>query len=224
MDVILLAAGTGSRAGLKYPKQFHAIKGKPMIVYSIEVLEKNEEIENIFICYERSKLDELKVILNNYLFKKTKLVLGGNTRQESVMCGLKVVESAKVMIHEAARPLISKDFVAEMILKSEEIDCLVPVIDIPFTVAIGDSSMEGLLDRSTLKNIQLPQIFNSSILRKVHELANSEKFTATEDSMLFFKYGYPVIFIEGRNSNIKITTPLDFIIANNLMSIGTEND
>jgi 2-C-methyl-D-erythritol 4-phosphate cytidylyltransferase len=93
----------------------------------------------------------------------------------------------------------------------------VPTLPISFTVSEGEEYMEKFLDRKRLHNIQLPQLFKTEILKEVHKKAIEDHFLATEDSMLAFKYGYKVRFIKGSESNIKITTPLDLLIVDNIV-------
>ena len=216
MDIILLSAGKGIRTNLGYPKQFYPINGKPSIVMSLEIFEGMNEFENIYITCDQEFISAYEKILKDYNITKATLVQGGKSRQESVRLALEYVHSPKVLIHEAARPLISKEFVRN-ILSYEEETVVVPTLPVSFTVSTGNEYMTGILDRSMLKNIQLPQLFQTNVLRKVHQQAYAEGFEATEDSMLAFKYGYPVRFIPGLETNIKITTPLDILVVNHIV-------
>lgn len=215
MDVILLAAGNGIRTALNYPKQFYPINGKPSIVISLELFEKMKDFNKIIVTYNDGMKKDYENIIRDYKITKAILVKGGNTRQESVYNALKKVTTDRILIHEAARPLISEEFINSII--SQEEDVIVPTLPISFTVSEGGEYMEKILDRNKLHNIQLPQMFKTSILKEVHQKALQDNFLATEDSMLAFKYGYKVKFIPGLQSNIKITTPLDLLIVNNIV-------
>lgn len=217
MDVILLAAGLGKRTKLDLPKQFYKINGKPFLIYAIERLQQCEELEKIIVTCQPEYLDEYKRYVDEYDIPNVHYVIGGETRQASVYNGLKAVESSKVMLHEAARPLISKDFVFEIIEASKTEDAVVPTIPIKFTVARGGDYMTGELVRNELHNVQLPQVFNTQRLLDFHNRAIEEEYQVTEDGTLFFHYGGKVKFIEGRESNIKITTPLDIELVNDLL-------
>ncbi|MBQ8662108.1 MAG: 2-C-methyl-D-erythritol 4-phosphate cytidylyltransferase [Alphaproteobacteria bacterium] len=216
MEVILLSAGKGIRTNLGYPKQFYPINGKPSIVMSLELFDGLPEVEKIFVTYNREFKSEYEKIFKDYHIGKAVLIEGGKTRQESVFEALKHVKSSRVIIHEAARPLISKEFVYDILSYSEEA-VVVPALPISFTVSEGQDYMTKILDRNRLRNIQLPQLFDSRILREVHQKAKDEGFEATEDSMLAFKYGYPVRFVAGLETNIKITTSLDILIVNHIV-------
>jgi len=211
MDCILLAAGIGQRMGEDIPKQFLRLNGKPIIIYSLEVLSKYELIKNIHITYNENYKDLYTGIIHDYNFPKCSLVQGGKTRHESVFLALQHVKSDRVLIHEAARPFISTDQITQLVKENES--AVVPTIPIPFTVSSGQGYMTGELDRSQLKNIQLPQVFNVTDLGDAHEKAKAENYIATEDGILMYRAGYKVKFVSGYENNIKITTPLDLAIA-----------
>jgi len=217
VDVILLAAGIGVRTGLNYPKQFYKINGKPFFIMSLEIFDRMEKVKTILITCAVDYMDEYKTYLEHYNIKKAVLIEGGTTRQQSVYNALQKVTSSKVLIHEAARPLISQEFVEE-ILSYEDEDAVVPTIPIPFTVSEGDEYMTQILDRQKLKNIQLPQLFNTQELLKAHEDAIQNNFEATEDGILMFRIGKQVKFVKGRESNIKITSKIDILIVNYLVN------
>ncbi len=217
IDVILLAAGIGIRTGLNYPKQFYKINGKPFFIMPLEIFEKMKEVNSIIITCAVNYMKEYETYLQHYNIKKAILIEGGLTRQESVYNALKKVTSSKVLIHEAARPLISKDFVEE-ILSYENEETVIPTIAIPFTVSEGDEYMTNILDRQKLKNIQLPQLFTTGELIKAHEKAIIDNYEATEDGILMFRLGKKVKFVKGRESNIKITSKIDIIIVNLLIN------
>lgn len=216
MDIIFLAAGLGVRMNKPIPKQFLRLLGKPIITYSLEVFEKIDVITRIIVVYNKNYRQMYEELFKNYNLSKCVLVEGGETRQESVYKGLEIVKTDKVMIHEASRPLITVDFV-ESLFKYPEEKAIVPTIPISFTVSQGDDYMTAELDRSKLHNIQLPQFYLTDVLKGAHENAKRENFTATEDGILVFRLGEKVRFITGMENNIKITTPLDLIIAENLL-------
>ncbi|TRX66237.1 2-C-methyl-D-erythritol 4-phosphate cytidylyltransferase [Carboxylicivirga sp. M1479] len=218
MDVILLAAGVGKRAKLDFPKQFYKINGKPFLVYSMERLLSCSAVTRILVTCQSEYMDEYKRYVDEYDIQNIEYVIGGATRHESVFNALQQVNTAKVMIHEAARPLISKEFVQEIVDASTNEDAVVPTIPIKFTVSKGGDYMTGELNRNELHNIQLPQVFTSSLLKEFHEKAKKDQLQATEDGSLFFHYGGKVRFVEGRESNIKITTPLDVELVNKLLT------
>jgi 2-C-methyl-D-erythritol 4-phosphate cytidylyltransferase len=223
MEVVLLAAGLGKRMQIDKPKQFFTINGKPILAYSLEVFNSLSQLSKIILVCQPNHIEDYNKIIRDYNIKNVQIVLGGETRQQSVYNGLQKVTSDKVIVHEAARPLISKEFVIELVeAASKGTHAIVPVLPVNFTVAIGEEQMEGILDRSKLRNIQLPQVFDTNIIKEAHEKAKKEAFQATEDSMLVFKYGGKVKFVRGRESNVKITTLYDVKMISNFLSFGYE--
>ena len=216
MNAILLAAGIGSRMGIDQPKQFYTINGKPFFIRSLELFEQIDEIDKVYVTAHEDYTDLYRQHIETFRLSKAELVLGGQSRQESVYKALQKVQSDQVIIHEAARPLISVDQIRDL-MNYPDVDGVVPTIPIPFTVAEGGDHFERMLDRSKLHNIQLPQLFKTAKLLQAHERAEQEGFLATEDSMMVHKYGGNVRFVEGSESNIKITTQLDLIIVNQLL-------
>ncbi len=215
MDCIYLAAGLGVRLEKKIPKQFYKILGKPIFIYSLEVLEKIDCIETIYMTFHPDFKNTYLRIIEKYNISKVVLINGGETRQESVWKALQHIKNEKLLIHEAARPLITSDFINNIIRYNNK--AVVPTIPIPFTVSEGDKYMTGELDRSKLHNIQLPQFFDRKTLITAHKKAQEENYTATEDSILVFRLGEKIKFISGMENNIKITTPLDLIVVENLL-------
>jgi len=216
IDCIYLAAGLGVRMNRPLPKQFIPLLGKPIIVYSLEVLENVAEIQRILVVYNREFRSMYEEMLLNYNLSKCTLIEGGATRQESVSRGLDTVLSSQVIIHEASRPFITVKFVQSLFAFSGE-KAVVPVVPIPFTVSVGGDYMTAELDRSQLHNVQLPQLYDTEVLRRAHQKARRENYLATEDGILVFRLGERVRFVPGRESNIKITSPLDMIIAEYLL-------
>lgn len=218
MEAIVLAAGKGVRMNLEYPKQFMKIGGKPCFIYVLEVLNSLPQIETIYVTCHKDYIDDYIAYARMYHIHGTVFIEGGATRQESVYRALQYIQSDKVLIHEAARPLISKEFVEEILSYTQD-DAVIPTVPISFTVAQGGEYMESEIERSTLHNVQLPQMFNTAKLLRAHESAIKDGYTATEDGMLAFHYGTTVRFVPGRDSNIKMTTPLDVQIVEKLLKL-----
>jgi 2-C-methyl-D-erythritol 4-phosphate cytidylyltransferase len=215
MDCLYLAAGLGKRLRKEKPKQFLHIFNKPLFIYALEVLEKVEKISRIVMTYH----PDLKILYQKYLeefnISRVEMIEGGHTRQDSVWRGLQRIRSARFILHEAARPFLSKHFIHKLLTYKD--DTVIPTVSIPFTVSLGGKYMEASLDRSQLHNIQLPQVFKTQVLVQAHKKAQSDNFLSTEDGILVFRLGKKVRFVDGLESNIKITTPLDLVFAETLL-------
>jgi 2-C-methyl-D-erythritol 4-phosphate cytidylyltransferase len=203
-DLIILASGIGARCELDYPKQFYKIGNKTILSYVIDIFNPINQINNIIITTIPNQSHLFIDEINKY--SNIKFVEGGNTRQESVFNALKNVSSDKVIIHEAVRPFITKEHI-EYIM-SVNADCVVPYININTTVYSKEQS--SYVDRDSLYNIQLPQLFTSDKLKKAHELARQNNNNYTDDSSLYFnELKEDITFIKGLDENIKITTKSD---------------
>lgn len=216
MDAVVLAAGKSSRMGEGVSKQLTRIGGKPMMVFSIERLLEHEEIDRIIVTCPQSLLEQIRGMLGDFRLDNNCVVIaGGATRQESVALALENVQTERVLIHEAARPLITEKLLDRVIGHGGP--ATVPVTEVPFTVAVGADTMESDLNRSTLRNVQLPQVFDTAVLRSAHENARTNGLQSTEDSQLVFWLGQPVAFVEGSESNLKVTYPVDLLVAEALV-------
>jgi len=208
IDVIYLAAGQGKRAKLGYPKQFARLGGKPIMVHALEVFQSMSEIRRIIIaCADIVKTES---VLNPYGIKKARCVQGGKTRQESVQKALEHVKTENVLIHEAVRPFITEEFVKEIIAVNRQ--AVTPWKPAISTVISIDGKCH---DRSRFGEVQMPQKYTSTLLECAYEKAESYIIqSSTDDADLLNKAMLvnPYV-IPGLEENIKITTPLDLVIA-----------
>ncbi|MDE6567437.1 MAG: 2-C-methyl-D-erythritol 4-phosphate cytidylyltransferase [Lachnospiraceae bacterium] len=211
--LILLAGGSGSRMKKNMPKQYLLLAGKPVIMHILERIDRIKEIAEIVIVCTDEYIPLIRGMLVQYnVMVPVTFARAGDTRQASVKSGLKSVKTKNVILHEAARPFVSaNDFIR---LMREPCENVMYGTSIPFTVIRGHDTVEGVLDRSELVNVQLPQKFNTKILLEAHEKAEQEGRLFTEDAGLVFHY-YPDINIkicEGMVYNIKLTTSMDFVV------------
>lgn len=209
MDAIILSAGIGTRAKLNYPKQFMRLGGKPLLIHVVDLFLSIKEIDNIFITVPCDLLEEFSDLLEKYYVPSDKLniILGGATRQESVYKALQQVKSDRVIIHESVRPFVTKSHILDL-MNHEDVS-IVPCIPIVPTVY----SKKGVyIDRDTIVNIQLPQIFNTEILQQAHYKAIGKTYT-DDSSLLLGEFSIRPALVRGLEENIKITTPLDVKIA-----------
>ena len=195
------------------PKQYMLLAGKPVIMHILERFDVIEGIKEIVVVCTPEYQPFIELMLKQYGIAKTvKYAVAGKTRQESVMSGLKYVETDKVIIHEAARPFVTADEFIKLINEKEE--NVMYGSPINYTVIKGDKYVKELLERSTLVNVQLPQKFSTGLLKKAHEKAANECKQYTEDASLVYDYdnNIKIKIIEGNDYNIKLTTPTDMLI------------
>lgn len=209
IDVIYLAAGQGKRTKLGYPKQFARLGGKPILVHGLEVLQEMEEVNGILVACpsEFESRITIKRIVDGYGISKARLLTGGVSRQESVKKALDWAITEYVLVAEAVRPFITADFVRGII--EAEGDFVVPWFSLKSTTVTIDGQC---LNRNDVGEVQLPQKFGTNLLKKGHEetsLVNASDDTALIASALNRR---PKLE-QGLEENIKITTPLDLLLA-----------
>ena len=221
-SLVLLSAGKGVRFGKSTPKQYLMFAGKPMIVNTMENVDNIDQIQEVVVVCSPEDVNLIKKYISSYhLTKKYVFVNGGETRQESVYNGIKEASSENVIIHEAARPLVTKaDF--ETLINNEEQNVSY-TYTIPYTVLKKNEMdcISDVLNRKELVNIQLPQKFEKEKLIKAHELARSENKTFTEDASLLYYYLKERIHcLNGKVYNIKMTEYVDLFYGEALIKDG----
>lgn len=210
--MILLSGGVGSRMHNNVPKQYMLLAGKPVIMHILERAERIKDLKQVVVVCAEEYKPGIELMVRQYNVQIPVIyATAGDSRQASVYSGLNMVETDKVIIHEAARPFVDADDFNELIDAPEE--NVITGISIPFTVIKGKTYVSGLLNRSELVNVQLPQKFNRKLLLDAHKKAIAEGKQFTEDASLVYYYNpeVQIRIIEGKDYNVKITTPTDMI-------------
>ncbi|MBI1932045.1 MAG: 2-C-methyl-D-erythritol 4-phosphate cytidylyltransferase [Ignavibacteriales bacterium] len=219
---IIPSAGSGSRFNSPIPKQYVKVLGKELIVHTISVFQNSNEIDEIIIPADTNYFDLLNKLKNKYnLNKITKIIEGGKERQDSVYNGLKAKifnDNDLILVHDAARPLLSQDLLKASLKEAEKFDSVVVAIKARDTLISGNEFVEKYEDRSKIFYAQTPQIFRYDILIKSFEFALKQKFIATDESMIVKNAGYKVKIVNGDITNFKITESGDLIIMEKLLN------
>lgn len=211
-SLILLAGGTGSRMQQSVPKQYLLLAGKPVIMHTLERIDRIDEIKKIVIVCTEEYVQIIKEMLQQYAIQTPiQYANAGSSRQASVWSGLQCVDTERVILHEAARPFVAEEDFRRLI--EDEADNVMFGASIPFTVLKGHGYVEELLDRSELVNVQLPQKFLTKDLHCAHEQAINDGKVFTEDAGMVFTYvkSQKVKVLQGMDYNIKLTTPMDLL-------------
>jgi 2-C-methyl-D-erythritol 4-phosphate cytidylyltransferase len=213
MFAIIPAGGKGLRSGFRIPKQYLRINGRELIVYTLEVFQKNNNIDAIYIPAETkyfNLLEKLKIKYN--LTKVQKLIKGGKERQNSVLNALTSLPASGhdlVVVHDAARPLLPQNVLTNAILKAKEKGNAVVCIKAKDTMIKGKKYVQEYINRSFIYNVQTPQIFKFGDLYRAMQKANEENFIGTDESMVVSRTGKKIYIVEGSPLNFKITSPED---------------
>lgn len=221
-SVVIVSAGRGSRMKADINKQFLKLQNKEVIAHTIDKFYNNENIGEIIVVVREDEAEFFKInIIEKYGYKNIKIAFGGNERQDSVYNGLKMVdENCKiVLIHDGARPFVNNETIDSAIESAKENKCVIVGVPVKDTIKVIDENNNvcDTPDRSTLWSIQTPQVFDYSLIMKAHEKAREDNYYGTDDSMLMEYFGQKVKVVEGSYNNIKITTPEDLKIGEEIL-------
>lgn len=214
-SVVVVAAGNSTRMG-GTNKQFLCLKRKPILAYTLEVFDSLPEIQEIIVVTRKEDIVAVKALAEKYRIQKIKNILpGGRTRQESVVCGLKAVQEERVLIHDGARPFVTKEEVKRVLDALMDSDAALPVVAVKDTVKRINPKGRVLktLKREELIAAQTPQGFRTAVIRAAHQKAKQDGIEGTDDASVAEYAGVPVQTVAGSYENIKITTPEDLTLA-----------
>lgn len=224
-SAIIAAAGCGSRMGDigGKTKQLTEINGLPVIVHTLLAFQRCECINEIVVVGRADELSVYEEYKSTFgLDKLTKVVEGGKTRQESVLCGFEAIsdESEFVAIHDGARCLITPEMIESVVREAYRRGAATAAASVTDTVKKEDGSgyISETYDRSSLWGAQTPQVFKTEIYRAAAYIAKEENFETTDDNALAERLGFKVKLVDCGRENIKITTPLDLKIAELILS------
>lgn len=225
--VIILAGGTGSRIDGDVPKQFLELAGKTILQHTIGKFEHHPRIHDIFLVTNRAYLRETERLVRAGGYKKVKKILeGGAARQDSSRIGVMAADPAdyeNVLIHDAARPFISRDIIDDILERLETcpaVNVAIPSADTVITVD-ENNLVQSVPDRKSLRRVQTPQAFKLELIQRGHRAAPEQGITqATDDCSLILNLDLaPVSVVEGSPLNIKITYPIDMHLAEKIFEM-----
>lgn len=225
ITAIILMGGEGTRFGSRLPKQFHRLAGKKIYLYTLEAFLASNLFHEILLVTHPSWTEEVERDLIDYPSAPCRIVAAGPTRQESSFLGLLACDAATeiVVVHDAVRPFVSERILRENIQKAEEIgavDTCIPSAD-TLVYAPDHDRIASIPQRSDFFRGQTPQSFRYSILQEAHLYARKRELSGvSDDCRLVREIGAPIAIVPGEEENIKITTELDLVIAQQLLALG----
>lgn len=225
---LIFAGGTGKRMGKEIPKQFLKIADKEIIIRTIEIFDKSDYIDEIYISCIEDWIDYLDELIKKFKIKKVKkIVPGGETGQMSIYNGLKEAyddnlndnDSPIVLIHDGVRPFIDDELIKKnidcVILNGCAISCA-PAIE---TILLVDNNnkVETITDRNNSKLARAPQSFYLNDIYSLHLRAMEDGYNNFIDNCtMMYHYKKKLFMVETSSDNIKITTPKDYYIAKSI--------
>ncbi|MBI1803563.1 MAG: 2-C-methyl-D-erythritol 4-phosphate cytidylyltransferase [Ignavibacteriae bacterium] len=223
IGVVIPAAGRGRRMGSNRKKQFLELDGKPIILRTLEHFQSSPLIDVIAIAVSPDAMEEVQnLVKKSGLSKVSHVVCGGEERQDSVWSGLEALRSRSlhyVLIHDGVRPFIDGGLIERIVDVAVHYRAAVPAVRAKETVKLSaaDGSIQETLSRERLWLAQTPQGFDFQLLYTAYERARANGFAGTDDASLVERLGEKVRLVEGSYDNIKITTPEDLELAENIL-------
>lgn len=214
--VIIPSGGLGKRTNSPLPKQYLQFAGKELIAYTLQVFQSSKHVDEIVVAAQSNFFPLLESIKQNFsLTKFTCLVEGGEERQHSVYNALKSLKAEDddiVVIHDAVRPLLTKEILYDSIQTAKQFGAAVVAQKAKDTLIRGSEKVLDYVDRSEFFYAQTPQVFRYKIIMDAMKKAKAENFIGTDESMLVHRAGYEVKIVIGSSLNFKITTDEDIHI------------
>jgi len=214
---IIVAGGSGKRMGTDIPKQFIEVAGKPVLMHTMQKFYNYDNSIALVLVLPKSQHKYWTDLVDkhNFLLAHT-LAKGGVERFYSVLNGLKLIpKNSLVAIHDGVRPLVSGATIAHCFNAAMGFGAAIPVIPAIESIRKVVKNTNKAVSRSNYFMVQTPQVFQSDILLKAYEQEYDCNFT--DDASVVEKMGYPINLVEGNVENIKITRPMDLIIAEALL-------
>lgn len=222
---IILAGGSGTRLGGERPKQFLTVAGKMVIEHTIEAFHSNSRIDEIAIVTRVDYVDDMRKMIAQNAYEKVKHVLcGGKERYHSSLAALAAYhdDDDRLLFHDCVRPLVSQRIIDDCLDALDSYDAV--DVAVPSTDTIIEVDEQGNIcripQRSRLRNVQTPQGFRRSVIRRAFDLALQDpEFMPTDDCSVVFRYlpDTRIRVVEGDTSNIKITYKEDLEFAERML-------
>jgi 2-C-methyl-D-erythritol 4-phosphate cytidylyltransferase len=215
---IIVAGGLGIRMGGDIPKQFQLLKGKPVLWHSIKAFVNAYDDIEIIVVLPTAHIQKGEELLKGFSSRFIQITTGGDTRFHSVKNGLKLVKKESIVfVHDAVRCLVTTDLIHRCYEQASEKGSAIPVIKSKDSLRMTEGERMVSLDRNKVMLVQTPQTFQSKILLSAYKIEYNEKFT--DEATVVENSGQKVSVIEGEEDNIKITNPIDLLIAEQIFGV-----
>ena len=224
---IVPAAGAGKRLGLGINKAFALLRGVPLVVHCLKMLEETALVQRAVVVLAPFELDYGRALLAQYQKEyfpalPYSVVAGGKERQDSVANALAAIpeDDCYIAVHDGARPFAGREVFLRTLAAAEEHGAAIAAVPVKDTIKVINAAGE-VVDtpvRSTLQAVQTPQIFAARLLKAAYAHLQAQPAAVTDDASVVELFGHRVVVALGRYENIKITTPEDLVFAENLLA------
>ena len=200
------------------PKQFILVNSKPVLYYTLQTFLNAFADLQIILVLPVDYTDMGQEIIDAYFDKeRIRITAGGDTRFQSVKNGLQLVEDDSIIfVHDGVRCLLTADLIHRCYASAVETGTAIPVTSSKDSVRIVHEEGNDAIDRNKVMLVQTPQTFHSKILLPAFKIDYKEKFT--DEATVVEAYGLKVTLVEGEENNIKITKPMDLLVAEKIIN------
>ena len=207
--VVIVAGGSGRRMGGAVPKQFMIVDGMPIVARTINTFAEALPGGDIVVVLPEEHIPMWQNLASRFDVAEHRCVVGGKERFHSVKAGVEALgdEVEYIAVHDGVRALVTKRLIIRAMLAAEEHKAVIPVMGVVDSYRQVKGSESRIIDRTTLRTVQTPQVFEAALLRKAYEQEYDARFT--DDASVVEAMGVNIALIEGERGNIKITTPDD---------------
>jgi 2-C-methyl-D-erythritol 4-phosphate cytidylyltransferase len=208
-------------------KLLQPLGGVPVLVRTLEALQAAEGVDEVIVAAREADILEISQICRTYgISKCSKVIRGGTNRVHSVLlAALEAAPEAELLaVHDGARPLATPELIDRVIAAAARCAAAVPAVAVKDTVKTfrEDGGVEETLDRERLRAVQTPQVFQAGLLKAALQAALAQETPVTDDASAVERLGKVVFLVEGEEENLKITTPMDMILAEAIVTAREE--
>lgn len=214
---VIVAGGSGTRMGGDVPKQFMPLRDKPVLWYTLTAfLDSFKDLQIILVLPEQHMDTGRMIIQSTYAPQRIKMVAGGETRFHSVQNGLnQVTRHSIIFVHDGVRCLITPSLIRRCYQGALDKGNAIPATTAVDSIRIETFDGNQMIDREKVRIIQTPQTFFSDIIKTAFHMDYHESFT--DEASVVEQIGVKIHLVEGESSNIKITRPVDLLIAEKIL-------
>lgn len=215
-SAVVVAAGSSERMG--EDKLLMNLGAMPVLAHTLSAFQDSALVDEIVVVTRMERVEEIAELCKKYGIEKVSKVIGGGaTRTESALAGVSAVKSSAdlIAIHDGARPLVSKDLIERTVYAAKAKLSAVPVVASTDTLKIVDDNnvIVGGIDRSHTVRVQTPQVFDATLIKGALTKAVKDGVAVTDDCSAIECMGVKTYTVEGEETNIKLTTPSDVVLA-----------
>lgn len=219
-SAVIVAAGSSSRMG--FDKLLAEVGGMPVIVRCIEAFQQAPSIAEVVVVTREDLVPEVARLCQVFQQAKvSKVIRGGENRTQSARLGTLEArqDTPLIAIHDGARPFVPVQVIEDAVAQAAKNGAAAPAVPVKDTIKAAENGLvTQTLDRSTLYAVQTPQVFDASLIRAALQKALDEGAELTDDCAAVERLGMKVVLTAGDERNIKLTTPIDLIVGENLVS------